>query len=789
MKKRKVIPLALLCILFIAVLVAPVVAEDLTGLKIEGTSKITTTDGATLRVFTIIDTPIDQGDTITIDVTSLNDFVANYSFTTDNVIINDHAANATWTGVVADNILTLTSTGGITNPNETVNVTFTGAENPWMPDTGEQEIFLAANRIDKPEGASFSIVIDAVVPVPHGLSISGGDDIVSPDGSTTRVITITEENITPGGAITIDVSKLNYRVANGTLTDANVVIGDTAVAATWTRVVSGNILTLTSTGGATAIDETVNLTFTGAVNPWESDTGGRKIARFTATRTDGFGFGYFDFVIFTKLPGGLRGADGAKITETDGVSSPVITITNEEIPVNGNITINITDLHQYSASGNFTTENVLISSNAVAATWNGIVNRDILTLRSTGGVTAVGKTITVTFTGAINPWIADTGGEKTARLTAIRTDTNQTGSFNFMISTGGPVADFTASPTADIAPLTVTFTDTSLGHPTSWAWDINNDGVVDYTTRNPSHTYTDVGTYTVNLTATYAAYGPKTKTRSDYIHVLNGAVREANTAIDGLTITNCRGTQTIMVNTSILPATLSPNNSVLEIQPPADSGFNTITIYAMNKKGFSRNGTLITGNPTGVHLVSEEIAPYPGFSSEIGTNASFNYSIDLASYPCNAILSTKIWEGVIPKYDNKFRWIASNNSAFPVGTAYTAKITKTNFPSGTRVKVHMSVDSYWTTFIGDPTSTLFIWRIADDEKSGQFLPTTHLYTDPVNNLAYFEADSPLGLSTFGISATTGNNNPFQLIAFVAANVISQSGNPGSSGVVQTTIVP
>jgi hypothetical protein len=101
----------------------------------------------------------------------------------------------------------------------------------------------------------------------------------------------------------------------------------------------------------------------------------------------------------------------------------------------------------------------------------------------------------------------------------------------------------------------------------------------------------------------------------------------------------------------------------------------------------------------------------------------------------------------------------------------------------------MSVDSYWTTFIGDPTSTLFIWRIADDEKSGQFLPTTHLYTDPVNNLAYFEADSPLGLSTFGISATTGNNNPFQLIAFVAANVISQSGNPGSSGVVQTTIVP
>jgi hypothetical protein len=77
----------------------------------------------------------------------------------------------------------------------------------------------------------------------------------------------------------------------------------------------------------------------------------------------------------------------------------------------------------------------------------------------------------------------------------------------------------------------------------------------------------------------------------------------------------------------------------------------------------------------------------------------------------------------------------------------------------------------------------------------------------VNNLDYFEADSPLGLSTFGISSLSGNNNPFQIIAFVAAQVINPPSNPapasagstggssggggggGTSGGVQTTIAP
>ncbi len=421
----------------------------------------------------------------------------------------------------------------------------------------------------------------------------------------------------------------------------------------------------------------------------------------------------------------------------------------------------------------------MIEDTAVAANWTGEIAEGNLTLTSIDGRTTVGETITVTFTGAGgNPWIADTGVEKTVPLMATRTDTRGAGTFSFVIDTGGLSANFSASPTSDIAPLTVTFTDTSPKSPTSWSWDFG-DGTWFNTTvaadRNPVHTYTNVGKYNVSLNATNTR-GSNTKSRTDYINVLNGAIREANTSIDGLTITNCGGPQTITVDTSILPAALIPNNSVLEIQPPADRGFKNITIYALDGIGFSQNGNLITGNPTGVHLVTEEIAPSLGFSGDIGTNASFNYSIDLSSYPCNALLSTKIWEGVIPEYDTKFRLIASGNSASVDGTAYTAKITKTNFPSGAHVKLHMSVNSSWNPSLFSEYPP-FIWRIADDGNSGQVLPTTYLYTDPVNNLDYFEADSPLGLSTFGISSLSGNNNPFQIIAFVAAQVISPPSNP------------
>jgi hypothetical protein len=143
---------------------------------------------------------------------------------------------------------------------------------------------------------------------------------------------------------------------------------------------------------------------------------------------------------------------------------------------------------------------------------------------------------------------------------------------------------------------------------------------------------------------------------------------------------------------------------------------------------------------------------------------------------------------VIPEYDIKLRRIVDGNNASVVDTAYTAKITKTNFPSDARVKLHMSVNSSWNPSLHGGPGMMFMWRIADNGNSGQILPTSNLYSDPVNNLNYYEADSPLGLSTFGLSSFTGNNNPFQLIIFAIENIVNpvnpdndQINSPGGGG--------
>ena len=55
----------------------------------------------------------------------------------------------------------------------------------------------------------------------------------------------------------------------------------------------------------------------------------------------------------------------------------------------------------------------------------------------------------------------------------------------------------------DMAPLAVQFTDTSANSPTSWLWSFGDGGTS--SSQNPSHTYTNAGTYSVMLTVTNVA--------------------------------------------------------------------------------------------------------------------------------------------------------------------------------------------------------------------------------------------------------------------------------------------
>ena len=79
-----------------------------------------------------------------------------------------------------------------------------------------------------------------------------------------------------------------------------------------------------------------------------------------------------------------------------------------------------------------------------------------------------------------------------------------------------PISNFGANITSGVKPLTVQFTDQTIGTATSWLWNFGdgNTSVL----QSPSHTYLAKGVYTVSLTSTGPA-GSTTETKSNYITV------------------------------------------------------------------------------------------------------------------------------------------------------------------------------------------------------------------------------------------------------------------------------
>jgi len=111
-------------------------------------------------------------------------------------------------------------------------------------------------------------------------------------------------------------------------------------------------------------------------------------------------------------------------------------------------------------------------------------------------------------------------GQYTVALTV----TNPCGATNSVLKEGyvsvgtTPVVDFVGTPTDGKAPLTVQFTDRSLGNNLTYLWNFG-DGKTS-TEKNPSHVYTEAGTYTVRLTVN-STYGTNTAVKDKYINVGN----------------------------------------------------------------------------------------------------------------------------------------------------------------------------------------------------------------------------------------------------------------------------
>ncbi len=99
----------------------------------------------------------------------------------------------------------------------------------------------------------------------------------------------------------------------------------------------------------------------------------------------------------------------------------------------------------------------------------------------------------------------------------------------------GPIAEFTATPTSGYVPVKVKFTDNSIAgtdkiRDFEWAWDFNNDQIIDSGLQNPTYIYEKPGTYTIGMTLKTPC-GSSTIIKHDYLTI---------TLNNGLPVDECK---------------------------------------------------------------------------------------------------------------------------------------------------------------------------------------------------------------------------------------------------------
>jgi beta propeller repeat protein len=418
-----------------------------------------------------------------------------------------------------------------------------------------------------------------------------------------------------------------------------------------------------------------------------------------------------------------------------------------------------------------------------------------------------------------------------------------------LISVGTPpVPQFTANSTSGAAPLTVSFSDASPGSPAHWHWDFGDGETSEE--QNPVYVYATPGVYDVSLTVNNT-FGEASVARTDYITVMDGTTISCKVPSEGITVNEGGATPLITVNMtgdSNGSYSLQQDDSVLEYVPDQKYGFRQLEFYSNNTVGFSVDGNgTVSGILTGMRFTSEDIA-LRNFSQTVGTNCSFNFTLSPPVYIADGMIDAVAWEGCTPDDNESFDDIKSlsiPSYSKIKGIAYTAKFNEVNYsetgpahlvfgvssdwveeygwadnrdleiktdptnatvyidewyvgispvivsglaPGPHKVKITKSglQDLEYTEVIGGPQDSIHIIRI-DNDGSGEVLDTTYIGHDPERNLDFFRADSPNGLSTFGMTSLSGSGNLFKLVYLAAVPLITGGG--GSGGVYQPAATP
>jgi len=388
-----------------------------------------------------------------------------------------------------------------------------------------------------------------------------------------------------------------------------------------------------------------------------------------------------------------------------------------------------------------------------------------ITLDGVGTGFQTNATLTNIPVGAHTVSVALAGYESASQ--SVTVSVGQTAPVHFALTATAqpPVAAFSASVTSGDAPLAVAFTDAST-NATSWSWSFGDGGTS--TEQHPVYTYTALGWYDVSLTVANTA-GSDTLTRYRYINVRDVPSDPAENETDyvfhdgGTNVTTVDGRQQISFNATAGNGTVSGNDILLS------TGNLNVTIET---DGLTTNGTVSTGNVTGVLLESNRSATA---SLDTAGNVSVGFNASMNGYNPDLRISTSIYDRPSDEASTAFTLAAADEGLSITSTAYAVYFTKTNLGANDTLSdayLRMTVSPAWVEANGGPTS-IRIFRQGDDGTT-EVLDTTYLGLD-ADGMMVFEAYSPNGFSAFAVVATTTASTPS-----------SSSGGGGGSSVTPTT---
>lgn len=314
-----------------------------------------------------------------------------------------------------------------------------------------------------------------------------------------------------------------------------------------------------------------------------------------------------------------------------------------------------------------------------------------------------------------------------------------------------PTASFTAAPTSGCAPLTVLYTSTSTGNPSSYNWSFPGGIPSTSTVQNPSVVYNTSGLYSATLIATNAG-GNNTITLSNFVNV-NGVPGSSFTS-------NVNGATATFTNTTTNGTTYSWNfgdNTTSTLSNPTHTyttdGTYTVVLTSTNACGTTtatQTVTVVTP-PTAAFTANPTTgcsALTVTFNNQSSANAlTYSWTFPGGSPSSSALANPTVVYNMPGQYTVT---LVATNSAGTNTAVLTNYINATTVPTaGFTSATNGATVNFSNTSIG---GTTYSWNFGDNGSSSQTNPS-HTYTTDGTYTVVLTSTNGCGTSTASQTVT------------------------------------